>query len=108
MVLMGILSFYFILPGTCTASFSLTQSNPVYVITMHHHLKYRNPRMLQKNHTITIIDLITNHILTQRNLDCCIIAITAIIVLRITTTINVIQSASMAYGILVILAALIL
>jgi hypothetical protein len=48
------------------------------------------------------------HILTQRNLDCCIIAITVIMALRRTTTINVIQSASMAYGILVILAVLIL
>jgi len=73
-----------------------------------HHLKsMRHPIMLQKNHTITI-DLITNHILTRRNLDCCIIAITAIMALRRTTTINVIQSASMAYGILVILAVLIL
>jgi hypothetical protein len=77
-------------------------------MTAHHIKSMRHPMMLQKNHTITIIDLITNHIVTQRNLDCCIIAITAIIVLRITTTINVIQSASMAYGILVILAALIL
>ena len=96
MVLMGILSFYFILPGTCTASFSLTQSNPVYVITMHHHLKYRNPRMLQKNHTISIIDLIANHMPIQRNLDCRITAITVIMVLTMTTTINVIQSASTA------------
>ena len=63
--------------------------------------------MLQKNHSITIIDLITYQILTERNLDCRITAITAIMVLRITMTINVIQSASMAYGILVILAVLI-
>jgi hypothetical protein len=61
--------------------------------------------MLQKNHSITIIDLVPNHILTQRILDCCITAITVIMVLTITTTINVIQSASTAYDILVILAA---
>jgi hypothetical protein len=60
--------------------------------------------MLQKNHTITIIDLIPDHIAPQRNLDCRITAITVIMVLRITTTINVIQSPSTAYGILVILA----
>jgi hypothetical protein len=64
--------------------------------------------MLQKNHTITIIDLIPDHIAPQRNLDCRITAITAIMVLRMTTTINVIQSASTAYGIRVILAVLIL
>jgi hypothetical protein len=45
----------------------------------------------------------------DRNVHCChIAAITAIMVLRITTTIDVIQSASTAYGILVILAVLIL
>ena len=64
--------------------------------------------MLQKNHSITIIDLITYQILTERNLNYHIAAITAIMVLRITMTINGIQSANMAYNILAILVVPIL